>query len=236
MGSCLFSGHPFTGTCMTGNLTVHGHGVFHDHIWRVGRNIMKKYIIQGVALLFQHMGFHGNPRILKLADSLSCHQCIWIIGAHINLADTVLYDRPGTWRLLAVMAAWLQSHIHLRSCGICFQIGKGTPLGVQLTVTGMIPFRQNLSISDDHGSHQRIGIDMSLSLAGQFDGSSHIFFIHISNLHGSSDIFVIYPSNSTALLIYLLFIPQTPHLISPTPIHQDSNAFCCFSRSLAALL
>ena len=52
MHSGRFSCHPSGCTCISGNLPIQSHRIFHDHIWFLILDVIKKCFIQFITLFF----------------------------------------------------------------------------------------------------------------------------------------------------------------------------------------
>ena len=76
---------------------------------------VKEYLVQPVALVFKHLRDNLYPMLFKDFDTAPGDKRIRVIRAHIYSFYTGFYHCLHTWRLLAMMTAGLESHIHIRS-------------------------------------------------------------------------------------------------------------------------
>ena len=138
---------------------------------------MKKYRIQTIAFLFQHMGFHCDASLPQIPDPFSCYQRIRIIRPNEHPPDPGLHNGLHTRRLLPVMAAWLQRYIQIRPlCRFCAG-HQGISFCMIFTIPGMIAFSNDLSLLYDHSANQRIWTCPALSLFCQLYGPAHPFIL-----------------------------------------------------------
>lgn len=82
----------------------------------------------------------------------------------------MLNDGIRAWRLMAVVAAWLQRYVHRGARAVdsvLVGMAEGLTLCVQVSVAGVVSLCYNLIVPYYQCSYQRIGINHSLSLLCQ---------------------------------------------------------------------
>ena len=159
------------------DLAVHRHGVFHGNEGPPGGDVVEKDLVQRVTFLPQNVFRYLHAVRPQDRHALSCHQRIWVGGADHHPADAGCQDRIHAGRLLSVVAAGLQRHIHGGSGGVSVAGCQRIPLRVGFPVPLMPALSDNCAVLYDHGAHHGIRRRPALSPFRQRQGQTHIFHI-----------------------------------------------------------
>lgn len=152
-----FPGDPFGCPGAGGDLSVHGHGVFQNHIGAAGGDEVEKYLVEVVAALLAHPGLHLDAVLPQKFKSFARHQRVWVIGAHHHAGNARVQNGLGAGRLAALMTAGLQCDIEGCSGGRTGTVFQRLPLRVEFSVPGVPPLSDDLSILHQNSSHHGIG-------------------------------------------------------------------------------
>ena len=82
---------------------------------------------------------------------------------------------------LSIMASVQGGDVKSGAFWILRTVFQRVSLRVELTVFFMVSFSYDAAVFYDHGAHEGIGIDHTLSLFCQFNGSLHVFLfcVHV---------------------------------------------------------
>ena len=172
-----FTCDPFGCTRIGRDLAIHRHGVFHGNEGPPGGDVVEEDLVQCVTFLAQNVFRHLHAVRPQYRHALSRHQRIWVGGADHHPADAGCQDRIHAGRLLSVVAARLQRHIHGGSGGVGGAGCQRVPLRVGFTVPLMPALSDNCAVLYDHGAHHGIGRRPTPALFRQRQGQTHIFCI-----------------------------------------------------------
>ena len=192
MGSGCLSCDPFGSSGISGDLSVHGHGILHHYIGSSCTDIMEKYLIDLPAFFFQHMFLYLYTMLPENFQPPACHQGIGISCSHYYFPDTGLQDSLCAGRLFSIMAAGFQSYIHDPVFWRLAAVSQSVSLRMELTILFMPSFPDDPAVFYDDSSHHRIGRNPAFSFLCQFQGSSHKFFIFLCCTHVSYHLISLY--------------------------------------------
>ena len=159
------------------DLAVHRHGVFQGNEGPPGGDVVEEDPVQRVTFLPQNVFRYLHAARAQDRHALSRHQRIWVSGAGHHPADAGCQDRIHAGRLLSVVAARLQRHIHGGSGRVGGAGRQRVPLRVGFTVPLMPALSDNCAVLYDHGAHHGIGRRPAPALFRQRQGQTHIFRI-----------------------------------------------------------
>ena len=168
---------PLGRTCESRDLAVHRHGVFHGNEGPPGGDVVEEDPVQRVTFLSQNIFRHLHAARVQDRHALSRHQRIWVGGADHHPADAGCQDCIHAGRLLSVVTAGLQRHIHGGSGGVGGAGCQCIPLRVGFTVPLMPALSDNCAVLYDHGAHHGIGRRPPPAPFRQRQGQTHIFRI-----------------------------------------------------------
>ena len=168
---------PLGRACVGRDLAVHRHGVFHRNEGPPGGDVVEEDPIQRVTFLAQNVFRHLHAVRPQDRHALSRHQRIWVGGADHHPADAGCQDRIHAGRLLSVVAAGLQRHIHGGSGGVGGAGCQRVALRMGFAVPLMPALSDNCAVLYDHGAHHGIGRRPTPALFRQRQGQTHIFCI-----------------------------------------------------------
>ena len=124
-----------------------------------------------------HEDFDRYPRTLKLRPPLARHERVRVFHRHYDFGDARLDYGAGTWRGLAVMAAWLEVYVHCRAARALICLFQRLDFGVRIAETPVESLGNNAAVVDNHGSHERVGAGQTSSPLGQVEGARHVFLM-----------------------------------------------------------
>ena len=159
------------------DLAVHRHGVFHGNEGPPGGDVVEEDPVQRVTFLPQNVFRHLHAVRPQDRRALSRHQRIWVGGADHHPADAGCQDRIHAGRLLSVVTARLQRHIHGGSGGVGGAGCQRVALRMGLPVPLVPALSDNCAVLYDHGAHHGIGRRPALSPLRQRQGQTHRFRI-----------------------------------------------------------
>ena len=111
------SGDPSRISCIGGDLAVQCHGVFHHYIGGLRPDIVKKDIVDPVALFLQDTLRDLHAVFPEDADSFTADQRVGISAPNHDTPDPGLQDRFRAGGLAPMVTARLQGDINRRALG-----------------------------------------------------------------------------------------------------------------------
>ena len=194
MGPGLLPGHPPGQTCVGGDLAVHGHGVFHDHIGPARDYVVKKHFIGLVTFRFQDALCDLDSVVAQDADALARDDGVGVPAAEDDTADPRLQDGIGAGRLPPMVAAGLQSDVHGRPGRGLQAVFQGIALRVQVAIALVVSLPDHGPVLPDNDrTDHGIGGYPAASSLPEFKRHAHICLVCPS----------------------LVFICLSPHIVFP---------------------
>jgi hypothetical protein len=172
-----FPGDPFGSACVCGDFSVHCHGVFHGNEGAFCGDIVEEHLVQRIAFLLQNIFGHIYAVCAQDCNSFSGYQRIRVSGTHDHPVNARVQNRIHAGRLLSVMAARLQCHIHGRSLRIFGAGCQRIALRMSLTVFLVPALSDDPALFYDHGTHHRVGRCPPAALFCKLQSQTHIVFV-----------------------------------------------------------
>ena len=144
---------------------------------------MEKNLVQRIAGFSQHILLDNNAVLPQDRHAFACDQRIRIRRADDNARDPAFDDGIGAGRLLAVVTAGLQRHIHGRSPHIFRRIRQRCALRMQLAIARVPALGENAPVTHDDCANHRIWRGPAPAAFGKLQCSTHIILIiHLFHL------------------------------------------------------
>ena len=106
--------------------------------------------------------------------TFSGDQRVRITGADVHPANAAFHQCLSAWRLLAVVAAWLQGDVDIRTGRVFDAVLQGVSFCVEIAVSGVPALTDDAVVFDDHRTHQGIGVGEPCATPCQLNGTFHI--------------------------------------------------------------
>ena len=177
----LLARHPARLARVAGDLSVERHGVLHDHERAPGLYVVEEDLVEGAALVFEHVLGDLDARVAQDLEPLARDERVGVARADDHAREAGGDERVGTRRLLAVVAAGLERDIDggaLRGLGTA---GQRVALGVQVADLVVVAGRDDASVADYDRAHHGVGGDVPTALFRKLECAPHVVFV----VHGT---------------------------------------------------
>lgn len=90
--------------------------------------------------------------------AFSGDQRVRITGTDVYPANAAFHQCLSAWRLLAVVAAWLQGDVDICTGRVFDAVLQGVSFCVEIAVSGVPALTDDAVVFDDHRTHQKLGL------------------------------------------------------------------------------
>ena len=174
----FFVGNPLGSAVCRRDFAVGGHGVFHCHIRAFGGDVVKEWGIERIAFFPQKILFYRNACLPQQRSTFARYLGIGIPGTNDDLGNACLQNGVGTGRCFAIVAAGFQCDKKRGAFRGSLAVCQRVALCMQSAEAGVISLADDMSIFDENGAYQWVGVDCANPLFRQGDGTAHqiLFF------------------------------------------------------------
>ena len=193
-------------------------------------------LVEFLTFLFQNTYGHFHPCIAQSADAIALHFGKRVDTPHNHTAHSTADYEVGTWRCLAIVAAWLKADIE---CGLGYEVlvpglnrGEGIDLGMAFTTAYMIAFTDDGAVGCyDDGTHHRVGSCILPAVLSQLNAAEHVSFVGIQYTLQIS--FVSIQTTYQISFVGIYFTSQISLVSSSSA--KVWYFFCAFTSSICAV-
>ena len=160
----------------TGDAAVGRHGPLSHHIGLARHDVAEKHLVDGIALVTQHINRHLDARLAQSGVALAGNKRVGVARAHDHARHASLDERAGARGLLAMMGARLERHVHRCAAGVLAAsrtVSQRATLGMLLPVACMPALADHTPVAHDDRAHQRVGVRMSCTARRKLQRPAH---------------------------------------------------------------